>query len=132
MTTIVCKNCSGSLTAEIKDLSSYGKYNVPVWYCSTCELSYPTLKRDRYTWVDEYKWDPPGFIYGNRASSFKRCLACGTDTIYAASEFLVTEYFPYYEAQKPAWNCCNCGFSDKVAKEDGYLWAGLFDGWLSD
>ena len=113
----------------MKDLKSYNNHKVPVWYCAGCDLSVPTKEEDKYAWVDTYKWDPPGFIFGMRAYEYKVCPGCQTDSMYADSEFLINELFPFYEGAKPSWTCYRCGFSDKVVKEDGHLWADMFSGW---
>jgi len=129
MNSKICVGCRLPTVAEIKDLSNYDEHNVPVWYCETCKLSTPTKRKDRHEWVNDYLWDPPGFIYGARAYEYKVCPGCMTNTMFADSTFLINEIFPFFEGQKPAWTCARCGFSDKVVKEDGNLWADMFNKW---
>jgi len=124
----LCVGCRKPTVAEIKDLKKYNRHSVPVWYCKECKLSTPVKRKDRHQWIKDYHWDPPGFIYGNRLETTK-CLGCGKETLSAGCEFLLNEAFPFFEDTKPTWVCATCGFCDKVAKEDGELWADKFKYW---
>jgi hypothetical protein len=129
-----CRKCGYSTVAEIKEATIHGmpyKKYVPVWFCSKCDISYPTTENEKNRWVKKYIWKHTTYLsIPTGAGPSLECLGCGRHPMSAETEYTVSSFaFPFHTLYTPVWRCHTCGYTSITIDTEKYIWAEKYKDW---
>lgn len=126
---MLCNKCGGWVDAIVEDIKiDEIKQKVPVWKCPDCGSVEQVAEGDSLTWAWNFNIRPS--ILVGFACCPDKCPSCNTGPMVACSDFFLNNIvFPFHCENHPGWLCPDCGFMDKVTKNNIAKWVTEYKGW---